>query len=196
MAMQPQQQRGRERRDSIINAAAEIAADEGFSAISHRSVARRAGVPLGSTTYYFGSLDDLLGAVAGAMVDQCLTRSTEVIGAASENGAYSADRAAELLARAVLPGEDYFRMLCYYEQLLAAARYPAVATALGDSRPRLERMVAHALDKTGYAGTVSPSLLLAVVDGAALSALSEGRRDVVSFVTAAVRELLTPHPSR
>lgn len=192
VAMQPQQQRGRERRDSLINAATEIAGAEGFAAISHRSVAGRAGVPLGSTTYYFSSLDDLLGAVAGAMVDQCLARGADLIDAAPD-GTYDADRAAELLARAVLPGQDYSRVLCYYEQLLGSARHPAVASALGESRPRLERMVARALDKTGYAGVVSPSLVLAVVDGAALSALSEGRRDVVGFAAAVVTELLTPH---
>jgi hypothetical protein len=65
----PQQRRGRERRDAIVRAAAEIAALDGFAAVSHRAVARRAGVPLGSTTYHFGSLYDLLGAAAGTTVD-------------------------------------------------------------------------------------------------------------------------------
>ncbi len=33
--------------------------EEGFSALTHRAVANRAGVPLASTTYYFSSVDDL-----------------------------------------------------------------------------------------------------------------------------------------
>lgn len=44
----------------IINAALDIISDKGFSALSHRNIAREAGVQLASTSYYFGSLDQLI----------------------------------------------------------------------------------------------------------------------------------------
>lgn len=44
----------------IINAALDIISDKGFSALSHRNIAKEAGVQLASTSYYFGSLDQLI----------------------------------------------------------------------------------------------------------------------------------------
>ncbi|UNZ22114.1 TetR family transcriptional regulator [Streptomyces sp. 891-h] len=49
-----------ERRQRIIDAAIRTVELKGISALSHRSVAAEADVPLGSTTYHFASLDDLL----------------------------------------------------------------------------------------------------------------------------------------
>ena len=47
------------RRREIVTAAAELIVEIGVDALTHRKVAARAGVPLGSTTQYFATLDDL-----------------------------------------------------------------------------------------------------------------------------------------
>lgn len=47
------------RRRAIIAAAAELIVEGGAASITHRAVAARAGVSLGSTTQYFSSLDEL-----------------------------------------------------------------------------------------------------------------------------------------
>lgn len=47
------------RRRAIIDAAAELIVEGGASSLTHRAVAARAGVSLGSTTQYFTSLDEL-----------------------------------------------------------------------------------------------------------------------------------------
>ncbi len=47
------------RKRAIINAAAELLMENGPSGLTHRAVAKRAGVSLGSTTQYFASLDEL-----------------------------------------------------------------------------------------------------------------------------------------
>ena len=52
--------KGERRRYALVSAAAELLCEGGFDAVRHRAVARRAGLPLASTTYYFSSLDDLL----------------------------------------------------------------------------------------------------------------------------------------
>ncbi len=49
-----------QRRERIITATLDVIAEEGIVRVSHRKIATRAGVPLGSMTYHFGSLDHLL----------------------------------------------------------------------------------------------------------------------------------------
>lgn len=48
------------RRDRIIDACLDVIAREGVTGTSHRRVAAEAGVPLGSMTYYFAGMGDLL----------------------------------------------------------------------------------------------------------------------------------------
>ena len=47
------------RRKTIIDAATRVIADAGLAGLTHRRVAEVAGVPVGSTTYYFRDLDEL-----------------------------------------------------------------------------------------------------------------------------------------
>lgn len=49
-----------ERRQRIIDAAIRVVGEKGIGGLSHRSVAAEADVPLGSTTYHFKTLDELL----------------------------------------------------------------------------------------------------------------------------------------
>lgn len=48
------------RRERIIDAALECIAERGVAGTSHRVVAKRCGVPLGSMTYHFTGIDELL----------------------------------------------------------------------------------------------------------------------------------------
>lgn len=48
------------RRDALLQAAAELAAEVGAGAVTHRAVAARAGVPLSTTSYFFSSIDELV----------------------------------------------------------------------------------------------------------------------------------------
>ena len=54
--------RGQERRQEIAQAVIEVVAEHGVRGLTHRRVAEAADVPLGSTTYHFNTLDDLLTA--------------------------------------------------------------------------------------------------------------------------------------
>ncbi|MCK0089242.1 TetR family transcriptional regulator [Rhodococcus sp. F64268] len=49
-----------DRRDQIIDATLEVIATEGVAGTTARKIAARADVPLGSITYHFESMDDLL----------------------------------------------------------------------------------------------------------------------------------------
>lgn len=56
--------------ERIIRAASEIIRNEGLQACTHRAVALEAGVSLGTTTYQFRSIDDLLMAVMQMAVEE------------------------------------------------------------------------------------------------------------------------------
>ncbi len=58
------------RRREIVTAAAELIVEVGAEAVTHRKVAARAGVPLGATTQYFDTLDDLRSAAFRALADE------------------------------------------------------------------------------------------------------------------------------
>ncbi len=53
-----------ERRDRIVRAARELMGRDGLHTLNHRRIAEHAGVPLGSTTYHFRDLDELVLAAA------------------------------------------------------------------------------------------------------------------------------------
>jgi DNA-binding transcriptional regulator YbjK len=51
--------KGEARRTALLDAVLRVLERDGPGAVTHRSVAREAGVPLAAATYYFADLDDL-----------------------------------------------------------------------------------------------------------------------------------------
>lgn len=62
-------QKATDRRNTIIRAATELVPEVGSDNVTHRLVAERADVPLGSTTYYFDSIDDLVHEALQSIAD-------------------------------------------------------------------------------------------------------------------------------
>jgi len=58
--MKAKHSRGEDTKNKILTATLEIIKTQGMRAVRHRAVATEAGVPLGSTTYHFSSIDDLI----------------------------------------------------------------------------------------------------------------------------------------
>lgn len=69
--------KGPARRQAITRAATRVLRKAGIEGLTHRAVAEEAGVPLGSTTYYFGSLADLLSAAIEYATDTNIRWLTE-----------------------------------------------------------------------------------------------------------------------
>jgi AcrR family transcriptional regulator len=63
-------EKGSERIRVILEEAKNTLVDEGFSGLSFRNVAKRAGITVGNVTYYFPSKDDLLVELAGYIFDR------------------------------------------------------------------------------------------------------------------------------
>lgn len=66
-----------DRRDRIARAAISVVAEQGIGALTHRRVAAAAGVPLGSTTYHFATLDDLVGAALAQAAERSVAALRE-----------------------------------------------------------------------------------------------------------------------
>lgn len=168
--------KGERRRAELADAAAAIVREEGPGALTHRAVAARAGASLSATTYYFTGLDDLLTAAGEALVTTWVEHARSVAAqAAAQDVARraSADQAAHLLASAVLPPGDDDAVRAHYEHLLGAGRVPALARAIAAGREDLDAVVAEVVRLVG--ADVSPALVVAVVDGAVVTALTEQR---------------------
>ncbi|MFI2702418.1 TetR/AcrR family transcriptional regulator [Cellulosimicrobium composti] len=181
------QARGVARREAIVRAAADLILREGPAAVTHRAVAARADVPLAATTYYFTGLDDLIGAAGEVIV----AGWAEHARGAAERAARGGDRArldAHVLVDAVLPPGGETEVRGFYEHLVGAGRYPALARAYGEGRQGLDDAIAQLLAVRGL-GSVPPALVVAVVDGAAVSALSEGH-DVRALAVQLVADLV------
>jgi AcrR family transcriptional regulator len=63
-------EKGNERIRSILEEAKNTLVEEGFSALSYRNVAKRAGITVGNVTYYFPTKDDLMIELARYIFDR------------------------------------------------------------------------------------------------------------------------------
>ncbi|WP_265520532.1 TetR/AcrR family transcriptional regulator [Oerskovia flava] len=181
------QARGTQRRDAIVAAAVELILRDGPAGLSHRTVAAHADVPLAATTYYFTGLDDLVAAAGARIAAGWADHARAVVEGLAERRAPGAvplteGERAELLVRAVLPQTGVAKLRGFYEHLVAAGRHEALARAYADGRQLLDDAIAELLAELDV--DLAPALLVAVVDGAAVSALSEGRdvRDLAAHL--------------
>jgi DNA-binding transcriptional regulator YbjK len=71
------------RRDAIVAAALEIITDEGVHRTTHRRIAERARVPLGSLTYYFDNLTEIIEAAFGLLAATMETTYHDALAKAS-----------------------------------------------------------------------------------------------------------------
>lgn len=86
--------RGQERRQEIARAVVDVVAEHGLRGLTHRRVAEAAEVPLGSTTYHFETLDDLLVAgleLAAEANLALMRRSAQELGENDDVAAWLAD---------------------------------------------------------------------------------------------------------
>ncbi|MFC6091469.1 TetR/AcrR family transcriptional regulator [Saccharothrix lopnurensis] len=164
--------RGEQRRRVILEAVLRVVERDGAAGVSHRSVAREAGVPPTSATYYYATLDDLLIAT--------LTWSADETAAGFRALDPAPAAVAGFLADAVGPHRG--RTLAGYELYLLAARRPGL-------RPAARRWFEGLADPAGARDPVVLRALLAGLDGLLIQGLIADRpptagelEPVVSFL--------------
>jgi DNA-binding transcriptional regulator YbjK len=151
-----------ERRQRIIDAAIRVVGEKGLAGLSHRTVAAAADVPLGSTTYHFKTLDDLMVAA----LRQANEGFAKVIAARGGLTDPHTDLAAEL---AGWMGEwlagDRTGVELEYELYLAALRRPALRPVAAEWAQDLADRLSRRTD------AVTARALVALMDGICLQVL-------------------------
>jgi DNA-binding transcriptional regulator YbjK len=178
--------KGERRRHALVAAAAELLSEGGFEAVRHRAVAERAGLPLASTTYYFRSLDELvMAAVEHGAREELAACRRALASAAGDPEAF-----VELFLDALLgTRHDFDAVLLRYERFVAAGRRPWLGPLMRALRAELDALLADMARRFGRCAEPDElARLVAVVDGAVISALIESDPDP----RAAARRMLLP----
>ncbi|MFI1471618.1 TetR/AcrR family transcriptional regulator [Streptomyces wuyuanensis] len=151
-----------ERRQRIIDAAIRVTGRDGIAGLSHRTVAAEADVPLGSTTYHFASLDELMVAA--------LRQANEGFAAAVRDSEALADPGKDPAAElARLMGEwlggERSGVELEYELYLAALRRPVLRPVAAEWTDGITEVLARRSDP------VTARALVALMDGICLQVL-------------------------
>ncbi|WP_329458443.1 TetR/AcrR family transcriptional regulator [Streptomyces sp. NBC_01497] len=154
-----------DRRQRIIDAAIRVVGRSGIAGLSHRTVAAEADVPLGSTTYHFASLDELLTAA--------LRQANEGFAALIRDGGLLAEPGADVAAvLARLTGQwlagDRTGVELEYELYLAALRRPALRPVAAEWTDAVAEILSARTDPT------TARALVALLDGICLQVLLTG----------------------
>lgn len=173
--------RGARRRERLLGAGLELLAEEGWSGLTARAVAGRAGTHQGSVHYHFGGLPALKRAVAAAAVREAVEPVLAVLSAASS---WPAGLAAAV--RSAAEHRDPRTARITAELVAASVQDPAVgelvSQALADARARLVPWLS-------ASGEAEPeglaTLLVAALDGLALHRLLDPALDLGHVARAA-----------
>jgi TetR/AcrR family transcriptional regulator, regulator of biofilm formation and stress response len=164
-----------ERRAAILEATVRIVTSEGLGAVTHRAVAKEAGVPLAATTYYFNSKDELIGEALDILVADEIDRLTARARELGEE-IRSPRAAAAAVAEVLFPDYDAVGgLLAKLELYLEAARRPGLHDTAAHWQAAFTTLARESL---AIAGVADPELrapfFIAAADGILLHALSEG----------------------
>ncbi|MFD6289583.1 TetR/AcrR family transcriptional regulator [Streptomyces sp. NPDC060205] len=170
-----------ERRQRIIDAAIRVVAARGIAGLSHRSVAAEADVPLGSTTYHFTTLDELLVA-ALRQANEGFAKTVAAREALRDAGTDLATELAGLVGEWL--ADDRTGVEVEYELYLAALRRPVLRPVADECGRDFADLLARRTDP------VTARALVALIDGICLQVLLTGApydeeyaREVLARVT-------------
>jgi DNA-binding transcriptional regulator YbjK len=154
-----------ERPHKIALAALDVVADRGVEGLTHRAVAAAAGIPLGSTTYHYKTLDDLLASAiveAKKATDTELAAWAETLGPDTDLVGAIADYVMQALTH------HWGRTVVEHELYMAALRRPemrALSREWDDAFPRV---------LSDHTDPITALTLAMVVDGIFVRAFIHG----------------------
>jgi DNA-binding transcriptional regulator YbjK len=182
----------RPRRQAILDATLRLLRSGGPGAITHRAVAREAGVPLAATTYYFASKDHLLAEALDELATEELRRLeaiTRELREARGTGDPVPAAAAAIAHRLV---QDVDPILLQFEIYVEAARRPGIGTAARARVDAFERLAEEALREAGATQPeAAAKLFIAAVDGLVLHRLASTSPPDAAEIQELLTELLT-----
>ncbi|HZE39478.1 MAG TPA: TetR family transcriptional regulator [Stackebrandtia sp.] len=191
MAPETSAERGRHVRERLLAAAAELIAERGWTAVSTRVLAERAGVRPGLVHYHFASLQDLLRQAAVAAMGRVVAETSPPSEGVDDPAAVLDALTSALDA---YEGRDPTSLL-FIETYLASTRDPELRELIAAMLNDFRHGVAEVLRGSGVAEPEATAVVLvAALDGYLLHKALD-----VSTSTAAVKTVLrrlVPTPSR
>ncbi|HVP27883.1 MAG TPA: TetR family transcriptional regulator [Myxococcota bacterium] len=165
------------RRRGILSAALRVIAEGGIDAVTHRRVAAEADVPLGSTTYYFESRDELVRAAFGQYATEVFALVAAI---AREKPLRKRDDVVEFLVEVARREFSDPRLLrLEYELILQASRDPLLAREFDAYEHGLASRLAEALEALAAPQAFEAArTLIALVRGFELEGLVRPGLDV------------------
>ena len=159
-------------RTSLVLAAAALLREEGPNAVTYRKVATRSGAASSSVGYYFDSVTELLHEAGKYNIQLWGQRAERVADACESLDPHECHaRVVELLLKACLP-DDSVVPAAHYAQLISAADSEVVTEAYRKGRVLLDAALSRILERAAV--PMTPRMVVSVVDGAAVAAISEG----------------------
>ncbi|MCX0275399.1 TetR family transcriptional regulator [Nocardia zapadnayensis] len=171
--------RGRLRRAQIIEATLEIVRRDGATGVTHRTVAKEAGITTSLTLYYFATLDDLLIAALTSVTDEYTRRIRHLIDTADD----PLTGLAELIAESGGPGRE--RALAERELSTLAARRPALRPTARRWRDNVAELARAQTDDTD-----TIEAFVALSDGLCTAILLDDREADPDHIRAVLRKAL------
>ncbi|MCD2194696.1 TetR family transcriptional regulator [Actinomycetospora endophytica] len=169
------------RRDRIAEAAIRIVAERGVPGLTHRAVAAAADVPVGSTTYHFATLDDLLSVA----LHEASQRNIAQIREWADDLAPDADFAAELAALVRLQLDSrHSATTAAYDLYVAALHYPSLRSASAAWDEALAEIFGSRTDPE--MGRILAPLFAGLVLQASLADPSPSRRQLEAWIRRAM----------
>ncbi|SEG86666.1 transcriptional regulator, TetR family [Actinacidiphila yanglinensis] len=179
-----------DRKERVLDAALDVLAEHGVAGTTHRRIAARADVPLGSVTYHFAGLGELR---AAAFTRYVATRSAAF--SALFTGVETREQLVEVLTDLVQQGPARHRSAVLgFELHLAALRDPALR-ALTERWTRESRAVLAAFTGPEHAARVD-ALLEGAILHALLSTTPEPRERTRAMIDQALGPVDDPFTSR
>jgi DNA-binding transcriptional regulator YbjK len=170
------------RRDALLAAAVEVVGERGVGGATHRAIAARAGVPLSTTSYFFGSLDELIVEALRSFVTASIDELDLLIHAVGD-ATLTPAQTVQLLVDALV-AEPRASTIAQFEIYLEAARRPELQDEVKKILGRFEELARSALASVGARQPKAAArAFVAVADGFALQRLAapRGRRDQVAL---------------
>lgn len=161
------------RRQALLEAAAELAAELGAGAVTHRAVAARAGVPLSTTSYFFSSIDELVTEALRLGAARHAAACDEAEDVAVEAGEQPAEEVIGLVVDQALAGSRAAEGT-QVEYYLAAGRDPGLRADASAALGRLARRIAEPMRERGAPQADDAAWAMgAFADGAMLHRLAD-----------------------
>lgn len=162
-----------DRRTEILDAALILLAEHGMRGLTHRAVDSAAGIPPGSTSYYFRSRHALVAGCVDRLVELDLAVDAPTASAAAADLDTLADAITGIAVHMTTAGRH--RTLARYELSLAAVRDPQMRAVLAAGGDTIRRTGARLLAALGAANPDQAAAeIAAVLDGLVFTAMVRG----------------------